>query len=229
MEEIKKDTSFARYKKMRLQDTEGTKRIPEPDPASDMSAGAWEDALRKWKLQVTQLVKQYNDKGSKAPVEKDGGKSTETVKDGGKSIDIFEDDEDNDNELPITLGDASTVGEIVNIYDSTTAIIKLSKVDEYAFLDTSRIWVVNHKLFEGLGKIKTKYNNKVNIYAKRIFTPGPIKYQGIYAHVGLPRTSLGTFKYVDKMAKFIKECQSAANLQSELDSFLSKCKNKAPL
>ena len=48
---------------MRLQDTEGTKRIPEPDPASDMSAGAWEDALRKWKLQVSQLVKQYDDKG----------------------------------------------------------------------------------------------------------------------------------------------------------------------
>ena len=48
---------------MRQQDTEGTKRIPEPDPGSDMSAGAWEDALRKWKLQVSQLVKQYDDKG----------------------------------------------------------------------------------------------------------------------------------------------------------------------
>ena len=43
-----------------------------------------------------------------------------------------------DNDLPLTLGDASTVGEIVKVYDSTTVIVKLSKMDQHAFLDISR-------------------------------------------------------------------------------------------
>ncbi len=42
------------------------------------------------------------------------------------------------NDLPLSLGDATTVGEIVKIYDANTAIVKLAKIDQHAFLDISR-------------------------------------------------------------------------------------------
>jgi len=204
VEDMKTEEFYQCYKSARAAGDVCT--ILEPSPSDDLSDGAWEDALRKWKLQINLAMKDVKTK--------DNSK----VDDNLTGI--------NPDNLPLKLDDCSTVGGVLKMVDSKTMIVKLNNIDATAFIDTSRIWVRDHKFKDEVYKIKTNYKDKVNINARRVFIPGEVQYQGVYAHVGLAKTNLGRYKYTESMQKFIDECMNGAKLQEQCDNFAKIEKNK---
>jgi len=195
----------------------GCEGLVEPNPEADMSDGQWEDAMRKWKIRIVIWLKNPTSKAAPKAAEN----VTKKVEAVAKKVEA--------SLLPLSLSDATTVGEVHEKFDHSSVIlsVKLAGGEEtFAICNTNRIWVKDHELMEGISHIKTKYQNKLRVYCRRIHVSGRVKYQVVYSHVGLAPNQVGGFKYSPMMSKFVVKCQVLEDLQQELKKYMSKAGEK---
>ena len=104
------------YKEYLEANTGNSSGIEDPNTDTSVSDGVWQDSLIRWKLKVIDWTAQNKN----LPKDQKSAKEME------------------EQLLPLTLNDSTTVGEIVEVLNPSLSILKIQDPPCFAFLHTDR-------------------------------------------------------------------------------------------